>query len=262
MLTIRGAVGDKEVARSALTEVVRNVPQSVDQGPSFLLEVKTVAIVAPELDPALATYQPYRPPVLFELETELISKYQARLQAIETTLKLKEEMNSAPTESVRKSKKIEFDFAKNTESRQFETQKQVGQKELARIADEESKVKILMSQVKLTNAQEARFYLESQNWNVQAALNFITQTVAKPTSEFVTVNFRLPGNDTFSDRFEKGNVTWAMLTVVYKYLERRRTKRNFRLKYQGQVLSEERLSSTTFEALGVGAICDIEVVWA
>lgn len=255
-------MGEREVVRAALTEVVKGVPQTADQGPAFLVEVRAVAIVAPQLDPSIASYQPYRPPELFLMETELVAKYKARLEALQATTKLKAEMNSATSESIRHSKKMELDVVRNEEKGLLEAHKLVTQRSFDRHSEEDQKIRTLMAQAQLSSEKDARFYLECQNWDLQAAVNFVKQTVAKPNSEFVLVNFRLPDGVSFSDRFEKTDMMWGMLTVVYRYLQRRKTIRSFQLRYQGRVLAEERLSSTTFEAMGISAVCDMEVVWS
>ena len=255
-------MGEREVVQAALTEVVKGVPQAADQGPAFLVEVRAVAIVAPQLDPSIASYQPYRPPELFLLETELVAKYNARLEALQATSKLKAEMNSATTESIRHSKKMELDVARNEEKDLLEAHKLVAQRSFERHSQEDQKIQALMTQARLSSEKDARFYLECQNWDLLAALNFVKQTVAKPNSEFVLVNFRLPEGESFSDRFEKTDLMWGMLTVVYRYLQRRKTVRNFRIRYQGNFLTEERLSGTTFEFMGISAVCDMEVVWS
>lgn len=262
MLALRGTMGAREVARSPLTEVIRSVPQTADQGPVFLIAVRPVAISAPQLDPSLAAYQPYRLPQLFDLETELIADYKSRLEAIENTMRLKEKVNSADSDSLRSSMQLELNFARSTESRQFETNRLAGRKALERQADEERKITALMSQVKLSSKQEARFYLEAQNWDVQAAAKFIKQAGVKTSPGFIIVDFRLPDGESLSHRFEKDDVMWGMLTVVYKHFSQQHVSRNFKLKYEGQVLSEEHMSAATFDTLGVGSSCNIEVVWA
>lgn len=254
-------MGEREVARTALTEVMRSVPQTADQGPACLVEVRAVAIVAPKLDPSITSYQPYRPPDLFLLETELLAKYRARLEALQTASKLKAEMNSAASESVRHSKKMELEVVRNEEKGLLQAHKLASQKSFERHSEEDQKIQALMAQAHLSSARDARFYLECQNWDLRAAVDFVRQTVAKPSSEFVIVNFRLPDGSSFSHRLERTEVMWGMLTVVYRYLQQHKTARNFKLRYQGKVLSEEQLSSTTFESLGIGGVCDLEVVW-
>jgi len=253
-------MGEREVARAALTEVVRGVPQTADQGPACLVEVRAVAIVAPQLDPSIAAYQPYRPPELFRLETELLAKYRARLEALQTSSKLKAEMNSAASESIRHSKKMELEVVRNEEKGLLEAHKLASQQSYQRQSEEDQKIQALMAQAGVTS-RDARFYLECQNWDLQAAVNFVKQTVAKSSSEFVVINFHPPEGDSFSHRFERTEAMWGMLTVVYRYLQQRKTARNFKLRYQGRVLSEEQLSSTTFETLGITGVCDMEVMW-
>ena len=246
-------MGEREVASAPFLSVVKST-QPVDHDPALLLDVRSMTLSAPRLDQSVTGLQQFRPPALFQLETELIAKYKERLDALEKQEKLKADVHSAASESIRSSKKLELDQAKLEEIRKLKAQAD-------RREEEDSKIAQVVQET-AGKPSDARFFLESAKWDVRNAIQLLRQNTSAPQRETVAISFRLPTGESFSDNFDVNELMWGMLTVVYRKLQERKIKRGFQLKVRGSMVSEETLSATKFKEAGIRGSCSVEVVWS
>jgi UBA-like domain len=187
---------------------------------------------------------------LLEYETDLVTRYQERLNEIESLKSLQKAKKSEPDVVIRRSvgeqfQKVLQENHKKIEERSLKVQN----------FDEKSvKVQQLMSLCPgLKNSDEATFYLEAQNYNVENAKNFYTSCTGRSNiarASNITIKFVLPGKIEFSESFDGNSLLWSMLAFIHKKLPQ---KRNFKVKIKatGKEIPFEYMTKKTFGNFGI-----------
>jgi hypothetical protein len=94
--------------------------------------------------------------------------------------------------------------------------------------------------------REARYWLSSNGWQVEAAVKAF---FAASNSNTIQVEFEMPNGPSFVHSFEKQDLMWSCLSVVYSKLQ---SEKWFYLKKSqgGKELTYEEMSSTSLGSFG------------
>ena len=224
-----------------------------------LYKIKSSLLPSLNIDYSLLGYKSPAKKELFTYELDLSHRYQERLSELESLKELQRIKSRENNSVVRRSVGEEFQRTLAENHNKIEERSQKAQNS----GEKNAKVQELMRLCPgIKDPNEAAFYLESQKYHVENAMNFYTSCTGKSTvarNNVYVIKFITPEKIEFSQNFEGNKLMWSMLEYIHKNL---RQKRNFRvvIKRSGKEISLEEMTKTTFDNYGLpsNALLQIE----
>ena len=215
-----------------------------------LYKIKSSLLPSLNIDYSLLGYKSPANKDLFTYELDLSRRYEERLSELESLRELQRIKNREINSLARRSAGEEFQKSLQQSHKKVEERSQNAQNS----GEKNAKVQELMRLCPgIKDPNEAAFYLESHNFEVENAKNFYTSCTGKSTvarSNMYTIKFITPEKREFSQSFEGNKLMWSMLEYVHKNLEK---KKNFRVKIKSanKIISLEEMTKKTFDNYGL-----------
>ena len=220
----------------------------VEQAPLF--KIKSTLLPSLNIDYSLLGYKSPAKKDLFTYELELQTRYQERIREIEELSSLQRRKSQSNDRAFRQSVGQEFQQTLLAGNKKIEERNQKVQSS----GERDRKINELMQLCPgIKDHNEAIFYLEAQQFNVENAKNFYTSCTGKSNiarNNSFTIKFLLPGKVEFSEVFEGNKLMWSMLATIHNHLQK---KTNFKVKLKsvGREITFEEMTKKTFDNYGI-----------
>ncbi|OMJ67788.1 hypothetical protein SteCoe_34953 [Stentor coeruleus] len=215
-----------------------------------LYKIKSSLLPDVNIDYSLLGYKSPAQKDIFAYEIDLLARYTERQREIDALKQLQISRHLEHDRSKRKSvgEEMKKKFQESHKNIEIRNQKMQSSDEKQR------KINQLMKMcpgIKDTN--EANFYLESQNFNVEAARDFYTSCTGRSNvavNNSINIKIVLPEKTEFQHTFDSSSLMWSMLEQIHGRL---RQKKNFKviLKSTNKEITLEEMTRKTFANYGI-----------
>ncbi|OMJ84441.1 hypothetical protein SteCoe_14454 [Stentor coeruleus] len=215
-----------------------------------LFKIKSSLLPDVNIDYSLLGYKSPAQKELFAYELDLQTRYTDRQREIDSLKQLQMSRHSENDRLKRKSvgEEIQKKFQESHKNIEIRNQK------MQNSDQKQTKICELMKMCPgIKDANEANFYLESQNFNVEGARDFYTSCTGRSNvavSNSINIKIILPEKTEFQHTFDSTSLMWSMLEQIHKRL---RQKKNFKVfvKNTNKEISIEEMTRKTFANYGI-----------
>lgn len=215
-----------------------------------MFKVKSSLLPSLNIDSSLLGYRSPANNDLFSYELDLLTRY---LERKEHLLALKNlEKQKVIEQDLNKRKSVGEEFQKMVR----QTQLKIEERELKVQNSGQNQEKINQLRVLcpgIKDANEAHFYLEAQNYDVQKAAGFYTSCTGRSNVariNQISLKFIMPEKNEFVYSFDSTSLMWSMLEQIHLHLSK---KRSFKVKIKstGKEIKFEDMTKKTFANYGL-----------
>lgn len=215
-----------------------------------LYKIKSSLLPDINIDYSLLGYKSPAQKDLFAYELDLQARYTERQREIDALKQLQMSRHLENDRSKRRSvgEEMQKKFQESHKNIEIRNQK------MQSSGEKQTKISQLMRMCPgIKDANEANFYLESQNFNVEAAKEFYTSCTGRSNvavSNSINIKIILPEKTEFQHTFDSTSLMWSMLEQIHSKL---RQKKNFKvmIKSTNKEITLEEMTRKTFANYGI-----------
>jgi hypothetical protein len=229
-----------------------------------LFKIKSSLLPSLNIDSSILGYKSPAKKDLFSYELDLKAKYTERLQELAALKELQKAKLREQDQLKRRSVGEEFQKMARMTQKKIEERNQIAQNSNNNRNEREAQIQQLMRLCPgINKPEEALFYLESQQFNVEAAKNFYTSCTGRSDvarTNSITIKFAFPEKYEREYAFDANSLMWSMLEKIHQNLKQ---KKNFKVKVKntGREIRLEEMTKKTFANYGLNSNVVLNIVY-